>query len=97
MAKQRHKPAKIGSIEWVEWDDAVADIGWERASDTGLAVQKCVSVGKVVREDERTLVLAGTWGAQGEGDEDTNCRIAIPKGWISKRSLIKMGNGVTAG
>jgi|SanBayMetagenome_1026888.scaffolds.fasta_scaffold59665_2 hypothetical protein len=89
MAKQQAK-APEASVEYVEWDDAVADIGWERRSDVALAVQKCASIGRVVREDDQTVVIAGTWGLDSTADEDTNCRIAIPKGWISRRIRLKI-------
>lgn len=88
MAKQTKTET---TIEYIEWDDAVADIGWERRSTVDLSVQRCASVGRVVREDDRTVVVAGTWGATLDADEDTNCRIAIPKGWITKRQLYKVG------
>lgn len=69
-------------IELIEWVDAVADIGWEDGK--ALDVHTCYSVGKVVHETERAIIIAGTFS----DNEDTNCRMAIPKAWIvSRRSI----------
>jgi hypothetical protein len=72
-------------VLYVEWEDAAASIGWGDGSTDD--VSSCVSIGKVVKETSNALILAGTWGAE---DSDTNCRIAIPKGWIRKRKVLKV-------
>lgn len=69
-------------IELIEWVDAVADIGWEDGK--ALDVHTCYSVGKVVHETERAIIIAGTFS----DNEDTNCRMAIPKAWIVSRRAI---------
>ena len=74
------------SIEHVEWIDAVANIGWDRACG-GVRPALVVSVGKLVHEDKDSIVLAGTFSYT---DDETNGRMAIPKGWIKNRKTIKL-------
>jgi hypothetical protein len=85
------KPAKISvraKVVIVTWDDAVADVGWKEQHEADLP-QRCTSIGMVVIEDDDCLVVAGTWGMNGEKME-TNNRITIPRGWIIKQTLVNI-------
>lgn len=73
-------------IEYVEWIDAVAHVGWD-VNCGGVRPAHCVSVGKLVHEDKDSIVLAGTFSFK---DAETNSRMAIPKGWIKNRKTIKL-------
>jgi hypothetical protein len=73
-------------IESVEWIDAVAHVGWDIKCG-GVRPAKIISVGKLVHEDKDSIVLAGTFSPD---DEETNGRMAIPKGWIKNRKTIKL-------
>ena len=85
MAKTGQKPTSH-TIESVEWIDAVAHVGWD-VKCGGVRPALIISVGKLVHEDKDSLVLAGTFGAV---DDETNARMAIPKGWIKNRKTIKL-------
>jgi len=67
------------------WDDAVASVGWE--IDYKSQALECITVGKIIFEDERSITIASTWG---EFDEDHNCRMTIPAKWIKKRKVLKV-------
>lgn len=77
------KKKKKLPIEIIEWVDAVADVGWDDGKELDIAT--VFSVGKVVHETERAIIIAGTFS---EDDVDTNCRMAIPKAWIVSRRVI---------
>lgn len=89
MAKRGQKLINVHPhIEHIIWDDACASIGWGDGGD-GLAVQRISSVGIVAEETKEHIVLAGTF-AHDPRDPSTNCRIAIPQGWIVKRRKVKL-------
>ena len=67
------------------WNDAVASVGWE--TEYKSQPLECITVGKIVYEDERSITVASTWG---EFDEDHNCRMTIPATWIKKRKVLKV-------
>lgn len=67
------------------WLDASASVGWE--TGTAYPSLECVTVGKIIYEDDKALTIASTWG---EFDEDHNCRMTIPKGWVKKRKALKV-------
>lgn len=69
----------------IYWIDAVASIGWEY--ETKSQPMECITVGKLIDEDDRQITLASTWG---QFDDDHNCRMTIPKGWIKKRKVLKV-------
>ncbi|CAB4139365.1 hypothetical protein UFOVP347_18 [uncultured Caudovirales phage] len=70
------------TIHAIIWIDAVASSGWS-TDPTETSVMTVMSVGRIVHEDDKQIVMAGTFGL-GE-DADTNCRIAIPKGWVKSQ------------
>lgn len=72
------------NIEEVHWIDAMADVGWA-SGDNGLSSFAVVTVGKVVKDDAREIVLAATFSFD---DDQTNNRMVIPKDWVQRRRVI---------
>ncbi len=70
----------------VEWDDTLADIRWARIEDLNTAPM--VSVGCLVREDDKKIVLSSMFGREGIGDH--NCVQAIPRGCVKKIRQLKV-------
>lgn len=81
------KPVPEPEVIAVVWDDAVADSGWKQHAEAEKP-QRCTSIGLVVVEDERCVVLAGSWGMNG-GEIETDNRITIPVGWIVERRKVE--------
>ena len=74
----------------VEWRDAISTHGWEALDAVGDCVPKpCSTLGFLVFEAPDFLVVAATWGKDGEAEE-TNNRISIPTGWITSRKDIAL-------
>jgi len=70
---------KQPKLMYVEWVDAVADVGWNyEVEETKISLIK--SVGWLVRETKDEIVLAADYS---EGD--TNRRMAIPKSWVRNK------------
>ena len=70
---------KQPKLMYVEWVDAVADVGWNyEVEDTKISLIK--SVGWLVRDTKDEIVLAADYS---EGD--TNRRMAIPKAWVRNK------------
>ena len=72
-------------VVYIEWVDAVADVGWEAASKA--EIHPCHSVGFIIDETEDALCLALTWSYN-----QTNARMHIPKAWIKNRRNINIEN-----
>lgn len=73
----------------IEWDDAIAGSGWT-SDHTGEAPSHCISIGAIVAEDKASITLAGTWGQDGDDALQSNNRMTIPKGMISKRRFVRV-------
>lgn len=71
----------------VEWVDAVTSLGWEPVSEP-LTPRSCLTVGFLIHETDKFIVIAGTWGLEGDHEESNN-RTAIPKGWIVAQREIR--------
>lgn len=70
---------KQPKLMYVEWVDAVADVGWDDDPEkVGISLIK--SVGWLVKENKNEIVLAADYS-----DGDTNRRMAIPKAWIRNK------------
>jgi len=67
----------------IEWADAATLDYWKEVADIDADPQPCVSVGYLVRETKRAVCLSGTLGG-----EDACASIIIPKGCITRRSVI---------
>jgi hypothetical protein len=68
-------------IVYVEWVDAVADVGWEDTVKT--EIHPCSSIGWLIGETDDAICLANTVSM-----EASNARIHIPKAWIKNRKVI---------
>jgi hypothetical protein len=74
--------------EIVKWLDAVATTGWQpshESSPGSVGVSECTTVGFVIYEDEKQIILAGTVGMADDYDYESNNRMAIPKSWLTSR------------
>jgi hypothetical protein len=79
--KTKRDLATSGTIVYVEWVDAVADVEWE--DNVKAEVHPCKSIGWIVDENKDALCIACTVSM-----ESSNARIHIPKAWITKRKVI---------
>ena len=73
------------AIIYVEWVDAVADLGWEDGIKATL--HECHTVGYLIDETKDALCIASTWSKT-----MTNARMHIPKAWIKKRKTLSIEN-----
>lgn len=78
------------TLTQVEWLDIVAQVGWEDISHE-CHVHPCSSIGWVLSEDEKQIVLASTISSV-DGETQTNNRIVIPKATITSRKVINDAN-----
>ena len=67
----------------IEWADAATLDYWKDVADIDAEPQACVSVGYLVHETKRAVCLSGTLGG-----DDACASIIIPKGCITRRSVI---------
>ena len=68
-------------VTLVHWKDAVADVGWDDNIKSEL--HDCTSIGFIIDETKDALTLANT-----VSQDQSNCRINIPKKWILKRKVV---------
>jgi hypothetical protein len=69
----------------VEWLDAQVEASWEENVKAHLA--PCTTVGFVISETKDAICIASTWA-----EPHSNCRIHIPKKWITSRKYILIGD-----
>ena len=72
-------------LVYLEWVDAVADLGWE--ADVKVALHPCHTVGYIIDETKEGICVAATWSKT-----MSNARMHIPKAWIIKRKAITIEN-----
>lgn len=81
------KKAKSGlekaPIIYIEWVDAVADVGWEEK--TKAAVHNCYSIGYLIEENSEAVCIATTVSM-----DQSNARMHIPKEWIKNRKEVNI-------
>lgn len=70
-------------LVYLEWVDAVADLGWE--ADCKATLHECHTVGYVIDETKDAVCVAATWSRT-----MSNARMHIPKAWIKKRKVINL-------
>ena len=70
-------------IVYIEWWDALSDWGWE--DNVKPDIQPVVSVGFVVSEDASAICIAAALS-----NEQSNSRLHIPKGWITKMKRVRL-------
>jgi hypothetical protein len=75
---------ETNKISIVKWVDAQADSGWEE--DTKAHLADCTTVGFVVSETKEAVCVASTLS-----DPHNNCRMHIPKKWITSRRELNIG------
>lgn len=81
--KTKRDLATSGTIVYVEWVDAVADVEWQ--DNVKAEIHPCKSIGWIVDETKDALCIACTVSLN-----QSNARIHIPKAWITKRKVIKV-------
>jgi len=72
-------------IYLIEWEDIQAYAGWQDISSYGTS--RAISVGFLLRDDDKSLVLAGTL-CQETGGEEANNAIVIPQGCVTKKTCL---------
>jgi hypothetical protein len=79
------KTKKIKPV-MIEWADACASSGWsyETVGNETAPVARCFTIGWPVHEDKEQVIIAATMS-----DGAHNQRMAIPKAWIKKRTVIR--------
>ena len=83
MDKTKQRPNLESSrVVYVEWVDAVADLGWEQNCKASLHM--CYTVGYLIDETKDALLIAST-----VSQFDSNARMHIPKAWIRNRRNIE--------
>lgn len=70
----------------VTWLDTFAEVGW---SSEELDPVIIVSVGFLLSESDKKVVLSGMGGKAGLGLQDSNCRQAIPRGCIVSIEILE--------
>jgi hypothetical protein len=70
-------------IIYIEWWDALSDCGWE--DDVEPNVHPVLSMGFVVSEDDSAICIAAALS-----NEQSNSRLHIPKGWITKIKRVRL-------
>ena len=78
------------SLVHVEWEDIVAEIGWQSVEEKTV-IHPCSSVGWVIDEDPIQIVLASTISTV-DLKTETNNRIAIPKATMKSMQVLKVVN-----
>jgi hypothetical protein len=84
-AKRKRATVATPSVYYIEWVDAVADVGWE--AGTKAEIHPCFTIGFVIDETDDALCLALTWS-----HNQTNARMHIPKAWIKNKRKITIEN-----
>jgi len=70
-------------LVYLEWVDAVADLGWE--ANCKAELHHCHTVGYIIDETKDAICVAATWSLT-----MSNARMHIPKAWITKRKVINL-------
>mgnify|MGYP003631815903 FL=1 len=70
-------------IVYIEWWDALSDCGWE--DDVEPNIHPVLSVGFIVSEDKAAICIAAAIS-----DGQSNSRLHIPKGWITKIKRVRL-------
>jgi len=77
-------------IIYIEWWDALSDCGWE--DDVKPNVHPVLSMGFVVSEDDSAICIAAALS-----NEQSNSRLHIPKGWITKMKRVRLNKFLDIG
>lgn len=69
----------------IHWDDAATDHGWEHSDDVVASENIAITIGWLVKENDKHLVIASTVCDDGS----CNGRINIPKGMVVKKKVLR--------
>jgi hypothetical protein len=75
---------KLGRLELVHWKDAATCHGWQHDAPASYEAANCMSVGWIVQDDKKVLVVAPNRHENIVGEPTV-----IPKGWITKRIVLR--------
>jgi hypothetical protein len=81
--QKARKTQKVKTLLYVEWADATTQDGWD--SDHSLESHIIKSVGFLIKETSRDLVIAADWS-----EPESNRRLAIPKAWIQNKKELTL-------
>jgi hypothetical protein len=70
-------------LECIQWDDASSDSGWHSAADVKLEAQMVTTLGFVIKENEKYILIAHTYS----GDDFVGW-FQIPKAIIVSREKV---------
>lgn len=90
MPKSKPKPRKLDEYVECIWTDAVVDHGWSDTAEDQKS-HEVWSVGWVLKNSKKELVLAADVSNDDVEDVEHNRRIVIPKGWIKKLTKKRFG------
>jgi hypothetical protein len=76
-------PKEFPEIVYIEWWDALSDCGWE--DNVKPNIHPVLSVGFIVSEDDSAFCIAAALS-----NEQSNSRLHIPKGWITKIKRVRL-------
>jgi len=76
-------PKEFPEIVYIEWWDALSDCGWE--DNVKPNIHPVLSVGFIVSEDDSAICIAAALS-----NEQSNSRLHIPKGWITKMKRVRL-------
>ena len=85
------KPKRVKATNYpynlveVLWHDAETTNGWEDEHENDPIVPLCLTVGFLIKENEKLVCIASTTG----DDRTHNSRIIIPRGMIQNVKVIK--------
>lgn len=80
----------MNKIVYLEWYDAVADVGWDGHKQPEL--HPCKTIGFVISETKEAICVASTVSL-----EQSNARMHIPKKWIALKRILKSEDIVSEG
>ena len=83
--KEKGRTLDATRVTLVYWRDAVEDVGCD--DNVKSELHDCTSIGFIIDETKDALTLANTIS-----QDQSNCRIHIPKKWIQKRKDMKLEN-----
>lgn len=75
-------PHRVYKCIIIHWLDAVASSGW--TSETH-GLHEIITMGFLIEETKLSYLIASTIS-----NDETNCRIAVPKAWVKKKRIIKL-------
>lgn len=75
-------------VVYLEWEDHAGSNQWIPENEIDLSAYKCQTIGYVIKEDKKIIVVAGTLGP--EETTMSSARMYILKTCITKRRNIRL-------